>query len=89
MTSGMDEIGEFICDENPYTDKMQLADGWQNHDVSIEQAEGDDEYAHYWYFAGRAHRVKKALRIKYTYTDDDGKVQIEHLLVGYEGGPGQ
>jgi hypothetical protein len=77
------DLGEFICKQNPYTQRMELANNWQHHDVEIDQ-----DYYHYWYFDGRPRRVRKAVRIKYTYLEDPtdpSSRKSEHLLIGYEG----
>lgn len=71
------DLGEFICDKNPYTQSMQLPPNWQA------MSEDDPNY-NWWYFEGTPRRVALAWRIPYTYLKD-GETVTEHLLIGYEG----
>jgi hypothetical protein len=43
----------------------------------------------YWKFKGQSFRIAKAIRIPYTYIDENGNSVTEHLLVGYEGEGGE
>ena len=46
-----------------------------------------EEYypARTWEFQGTAKRIGKAIRIPYHYTDENGNLVREHILVGFEG----
>jgi hypothetical protein len=101
------ELGEFICKQNPYTEfpgedgppqkpktgEMTLGPKWQVVDSAVQNG----EYALLWDFDGKPRRVRKAMRIKYTYKatykmPDGGVIErdmIEYLLVGYEGSGGE
>ena len=71
-------LGEFICQQNPYTNfpgdnnpppkpvtgEMTLGANWQ---VVNTEIEGNGEYTLLWNFDGRPRGVRKAMRIKYTY----------------------
>jgi hypothetical protein len=70
-------LGQFICEQNPYTnlsgeegppqqpqtEGMILRPDWQKLDTAIE----NDDYALFWEFEGKRRRVRKAIRIKYAY----------------------
>jgi hypothetical protein len=107
----MDEIhralGQFICAQNPYTnlsgeegppqkpqtEEMLLAPDWQKLHTAIENG----DYALLWEFGGKQHRVRRAVRIAYTYKavytlpngDTKERDVTEHLLIGYEGSGGE
>lgn len=78
--------------QQPKTGTMAFKNNWQNA-VEVDIAQG---YGYQWSFDGKPRNVNKALRITYTYeaeyTLSTGQKQkktiTEHLLVGYEGGPG-
>ena len=76
-------LGTNICDRNPYRNQMQLEENWE---VEIEE---DSYQVGYWKFKDRSLRVRKAIRIPYTYTDADGNRIKEYLLIGYEGASGE
>lgn len=107
-------LGQYICEQNPYTDRKTFEEGppqkpetgemrlvepgekagsWQKNGTEVELDQG---YTHLWYFDGKPRSVKKAIRIEYkfdaTYHLSDGTTKTvpitEHLLIGYEGGPG-
>ena len=75
-------LGKDICDRNPYKHQMQLEDNWG---VEIEE---DSYQVGYWKFKDRSLRVRKAIRIPYTYVDANGNRVKEYLLIGYEGSGG-
>jgi hypothetical protein len=96
-------LGAFICEQNPYTEfpgeegppqkpktgEMTLGPKWQVVDSAVQNG----EYALLWDFDGKPRRVRKAIRIKYTYKatykmpsgEEIERDEIEHLLLGYEG----
>ncbi len=74
------DLGEFIRQQNPYTQNMQLPPDWKAKSET-------DTSVNYWYFKGAPLRVKKAIRVLYTYVEN-GKTETEHLLIGYEGAGG-
>ena len=79
------DLANNIENRNPYSfldpanPGMTMPPNWQ---TSIEE----DSYAiGSWQFKGRTLRVKKAIRIPYTYQDKQGSFIREYLLIGYEG----
>jgi len=75
-------LGMAICDRDPYKNQMELEDNWA---VEIEE---DTYEVGFWNFKGRNLRIKKAIRIPYTYVDALGNRVKEYLLIGYEGSGG-
>ena len=75
-------LGTAICDRNPYRLNMQLENNWA---VEIEE---DAYEVGTWKFKDRSLRMKKAIRISYTYQDALGNRVKEYLLIGYEGSAG-
>ena len=81
------ELANNIENRNPYSflgpagsQGMTLPPNWQS---AIEE---DAYVTGSWQFRGRSLRLKKAIRIPYTYQDENGNIVREHLLIGYEGG---
>ena len=75
-------LGQAICDRNIYRNQMQLEDGWA---VEIEE---DSYEVGSWKFKDRSPRVRKAIRIPYTYVDTLGNRVKVYLLIGFEGSGG-
>jgi hypothetical protein len=65
---------------NPYTTAPTYEAA--NNDVVIEQQLDVGN----WNFKGVPHHVEKAIRVSYTYTDENGVKIRDYLLIGYEGG---
>jgi hypothetical protein len=100
-------LGQYIGEQNPYTNlsgqagppqtpqttEMLLAPDWQKLHTAIENG----DYALLWEFGGKQHRVRRAVRIAYTYKavytlpngDTKERDVTEHLLIGYEGSGGE
>jgi hypothetical protein len=76
------KLAETICKRNPYG-VMQLAANWQS------EIEEDSYEIGSWRFKDRSPRVAKALRIPYTYRDQDDNIIKEYLLIGFEGSGGE
>ena len=65
---------------NPYTDGLAAA----NFETPITVEQQLD--AGPWTFKGVPHEIEKALRIPYTYLDDNNVLIEEYLLIGFAGG---
>ncbi|HEV8677180.1 MAG TPA: Dyp-type peroxidase [Methylomirabilota bacterium] len=75
------DFEEYVRKENVYGPDYKLPD-----DLDADsRIEGKTNV---WYFEGRPRRVAKSIRIPYTYKTANGQPVTEHLLIGYEGGPG-
>jgi hypothetical protein len=83
--SSMDpkDLGQLIFDENPYS-AQQPPKKFKMFLEETELAYRDLE----WYFKNGENYVAKALRIPYSYTDQNGHEIRDYLLVGFEGGGG-
>ena len=72
------ELGEYICEANPFTQEMELR---------LDQAEVDTASLAWphreWPFKKEAYHVTQALRIPYHYTDDDNILRRKYLLIGF------
>src|SRR5690349_1955919 len=53
------------------------------------QIEEDSYQVGTWKFRDRSLRIAKAIRIPYTYIDENGNKVREYLLIGYEGAGGE
>ncbi len=73
-------LEQVIRNANPY---IQLpGDPRYENPIVIEQ---QLDVGH-WNFKDVSHFIEKAIRIPYTYTDDNGVLIRDYLLIGYEGG---
>ena len=76
-------LGQLIFDENPYSPQVSP----KQFEVMLNETEMSYRGMQ-WYFKNGSNYVAKALRIPYCYTDKDGHVIRDYLLIGYEGGAG-
>lgn len=74
-------IQDTIEDANPYLVGTNPNLQYENPIVVEQQLDVGN-----WNFKGIPHHIEKAIRIPYTYTDDNGVRIRDYLLIGYEGG---
>lgn len=67
---------------NPYTPPPQPPGNYDGPVIVVEQQKD----AGMWNFKGVPHFIEKALKIPYTYTDTNGVMIREYLLIGFVGG---
>jgi hypothetical protein len=101
MMNAADEgtLGNLIGNRNIYPKDRGLAAGtvaggaagklMQLAATVASQIEEDSYEIGYWKFKDRSLRIAKAIRIPYTYIDENGNTVLEHLLVGFEGEGGE
>lgn len=86
--SDADDLGEFIDEEKPYGTDYGELDLDNDFKSASQQWDGRPNNGQTWTFPGSStpqNPVRKALRIKYTYTRENGETRVQYLLVGYEG----
>jgi hypothetical protein len=109
MPPGMEQdLGSLINELNPYTENNQILRGPRTGAMDIYtgaaapggparsqvRLETDNKYQSEWMFKGQAHRVSKAIRIRYRFPvmDADGVNVLywteDYLLIGFEGSNG-
>jgi hypothetical protein len=73
------DIKKLINSLNPYT-----------HDMVLDplEMEIEDHYQSTWPFKGQEKKVRKAVRVKYTFKNADNFPVTEYLLIGFEGSGG-
>ena len=64
---------------NPANQGMTLPTHWET------EIEEDAYVTGSWQFKDRSLRVKKIIRLPYTYQDAHGNIVRDYLLIGYEG----
>lgn len=78
---GPQDLWDYITKANPYSAQMTFrldSVEWENY---------TEEGAN-WGFRGEPQRVRRAIRIPYTYPGPNGLAVLDYLLIGYEGAGG-
>jgi len=87
------DFGLLIFRENPYTAELGTYTAPANDGLapapggmSIDETHVERQVDLNWSFKGVPHYIERALRIPYTYTDENGVDIRDYILIGYEGG---
>jgi hypothetical protein len=103
MATDLVRLGQLILKANPYeayappppsgkakmTPAEVTAHPEQVYLVSQDEGIEVDDYTGKWDFKNISYRIKRAIRIPYSYHDEKGVLFKDYLLIGYEGrGPG-
>jgi hypothetical protein len=88
------DFGRLIFLENPYTSELtpayipppanNAAPGANG--MSLDQTHVERQVDLNWSFKGVPHYIERAIRIPYTYVDENGITIRDYILIGYAGG---
>jgi Dyp-type peroxidase family len=83
------DLGEFIFEQNPYSQQGTLRRGFEavteSEDYANPAVEKDETKWTTWKFKNENRAIRRAIWVSYDYRDKDGNVKTEHLLIGYAG----